>query len=479
MAAAPERQAGERAASQTPPRRLSAASPATGPNKQLARAASHSRPLANEAPSTPAEAPAEGDDQLAILDGAADVEPWLALPEVAARRARLGLSEPSVAAFADKCEFVSLGNFCGVARALQAAGLKRCSYPFDWVRSPLWGVQHCLETDFEDFLTFTTNRCDDEHNLKIFQASRWGGSFWHHDPSLPKVKADMVRRIERLLCINGNEASSTTPRVYVRAVNSSLEVEATLKLYELLSSLLPEAQTHLLMIMDFQLSTGPLRLEDNNSRVLFYRVHESIFAQAPWSMQRTAEAYTEGIAAAVKLWAAGPSSASWAAVPSVHGLEGLREAVDHFDGGSPASESFWPRRLQGQQICLRGAKHRLPGLLVPAPLLQKAVGASEVMQVRVPEGVAPGAMLHTEVFGRQLRFPVPEGASTGQLLQLRLAAGGMVTTALVVATAAATAATAATAAGQGFEMEQQALAKEAARPSPANLEELTEAAAAR
>lgn len=68
------------------------------------------------------------------------------------------------------------------------------------------------------------------------------------------------------------------------------------------------------------------------------------------------------------------------------------------------------------------------------------------MQVRVPEGVQPGALLSADVFGRRLRFPVPEGATTGQLLQLRLA-GGIVTVALVVAAATATAAAAAATAG--------------------------------
>lgn len=414
------------------------------------------------APAVGGAATAPAGEHTSILDNAAECTPWLAECEVAARRARLGLDEPTLAAFAEQCEFISLGNFCGVARGLQALGLKRRAYPFDWVRSPLWGVMHCLETDFEDFLTFTNVRSDPEHGLRIFQASRWGGSFWHHNPSEPNVKASMVRRIERLLGLGGEDQLSR-PRVFVRAANSTQELEAAVQLHDRLAKLLPEAGVYLLVLVDFQLGTGPLRLEERE-RLLFYRLHESSFAQ-PWSMQRVAESYAEAIVAAVRLWIAWPDAR--AEVPAFQGVAALMEVFDQFDGGNPASDSFWPRRWQGQQISLRGSKARMPGLLAPAPSVQKHAPATEVMQVRVPEGVQPGALLHTEVFGRKLRFPVPEGASTGQLLQLRLAAGGIVTTAIAAAAATATAAAAAAAAGQQLGQASSTIPPEAALRSAA------------
>ena len=47
------------------------------------------------------------------------------------------------------CEFISLGCFCAVSHAFQLLGLKKNSYPFDWVRSPMEGIMHCLDSQFQ------------------------------------------------------------------------------------------------------------------------------------------------------------------------------------------------------------------------------------------------------------------------------------------------------------------------------------------
>ena len=66
------------------------------------------------------------------------------------RRETVGLNDPVVAAFCDSCEFLSLGCYCGPACTLKSLGLKKVTYPFDWVRTPADGVIHCLQTNFED-----------------------------------------------------------------------------------------------------------------------------------------------------------------------------------------------------------------------------------------------------------------------------------------------------------------------------------------
>jgi len=415
---------------------------------------------------------ASGDDS-SILDDASETQPWLAETAVAERRSRLGLDEPTLATFTQGCEFISLGNFCGIARALQALGLKKRSYPFDWVRSPLDGIIHCLETEFEDFLTFTTIRTDEAYGLKIFQGSHWGGSFWHHNPLAPKVKADMVRRMERFL--GSAEVPASRPRIFVRCVNTTRELEAIPQLLQTLTALFPEAHVRLLVIVDFQSSCSLVQLEEEGfttDRLLFYTVNEQVFSQLPWCMQRVAEAYAEAVTHAARFWASSAQTPRTGQAPAplriAADLAELRGAVHEFDGGSPASESFWPRRLQGQQITLKGGKPRMPGLLPQqtqtqqpqqAPqqqLLQSTPRVRQVQQqhpqkdvthVRVPDGVPPGALMATDAFGTKLKFPVPEGATGGQLLQLRLV-GGVLSVALVVAAATtATAAAAATAAG--------------------------------
>jgi len=392
---------------------------------------------------------APGDDA-SILDDAAETQPWLAEIAVAERRSRLGLDEPALATFMEGCEFISLGNFCGIARALQAIGLKKRSYPFDWVRAPLDGIIHCLETDFEDFLTFTTIRTDDAYGLKIFQGSHWGGSFWHHDPSAPKVRADMVRRMERFLGFA--EVPASRPRIFVRCVNTTRELEAIPQLLQQLTALFPEARVRLLVIVDLQLSCGFIELEEEGftaDRLLFYTVSEQIFSQLPWSMQRVAETYAEAVAYAGRFWASaavhGPRMLQAPAPPRIAAdLAELRTIIDEFHGGSPASESFWPRRLQGQQITLKGNKPKMPGLL--AQQTQPQQPQQDVMHVRVPNGVPPGAFMATEAFGTKLKFPVPEGAVGGQLLQLRLVEGVLSVALVVAAATMATAAVAATAA---------------------------------
>uniref|UniRef100_A0A7S2EXQ3 Uncharacterized protein n=1 Tax=Alexandrium andersonii TaxID=327968 RepID=A0A7S2EXQ3_9DINO len=245
------------------------------------------------------------------------------------------------------------------------------------------------------------------------------------------------------------DVTPSQPRFYVRAVNNTQELEETAKLQEMLTCLLPGLPLYILIIVDFQLNAGPVRLEEGPGcdRLLFYRVHERVF-QLPWSMERVAEAYAEAIAFALRVWAAGTTA--WSAVPAVKGLPQLMEVMDQFSGGSASSETYWPRRVQGQQICLRGSKPKVPGLLVPAPPFQMPVVAADVAQVRIPEGAQPGGFLDTDVFGMRLRFPVPEGASTGRLLQLERMADGIVSTFLVAATATTAAATAGVVSRQGM-----------------------------
>ena len=46
----------------------------------------------------------------------------------------------------------SVGFRCSVAGILKQMGLKHESYPFDWLVSRLHVIQHCIETDFREFL---------------------------------------------------------------------------------------------------------------------------------------------------------------------------------------------------------------------------------------------------------------------------------------------------------------------------------------
>jgi len=81
--------------------------------------------------------PQQQQQQLVDIDAwlKEDQDPFLAPEAQQERQVALGLKETTLAAFIDKTEFVSIGNFCAAANALQALGLRRHAYPFDWVRS--------------------------------------------------------------------------------------------------------------------------------------------------------------------------------------------------------------------------------------------------------------------------------------------------------------------------------------------------------
>mmetsp|Transcript_27125 Transcript_27125/g.51034 ORF Transcript_27125/g.51034 Transcript_27125/m.51034 type:complete len:514 (+) Transcript_27125:66-1607(+) len=289
-------------------------------------------PVAVVAPQAPPQSNASG------------LEPWLTVEAQQQRRANLHLTEPAVENWIEECEFISLGCYCGVSRSLQCLGLKRFSYPFDWVRSPVFGLTHCLENHFSDFLSWTVLQNEGPHG-KFWGSSAWGGSFWHHDPSSPEVHEEFTRRVERLYGMRDFPADRT--RVFVRAVNSTRELEDSIRLRDSLMRAFPVAKIYLLILVDLQVDVGPFCLQnDDHCNLLFYRISDAVFADQ-WTMQKQGEAYAEAIAFAACLWA---GQSNWSSLPSVPDLKKLTEVVTHFDGGSCANELFYPRRFGGQQI---------------------------------------------------------------------------------------------------------------------------------
>lgn len=287
-----------------------------------------------------------------------DVEEWLTTDAQQQRRTRLGLMDDYVLEFIEQAEFISLGNFCGVSRALQAMGVKKYSYPFDWVRTPSYGVIHCLENDFEDFLTFTVAR-DEGPKGHLFGGSHWGGSFWHHNVLDKKEKDNFTRRVERLY--GEAEVPPTMARVFVRAANSTREIEDTIRMYEALCNALPDAKAiYLIVFVDLQPQAGFLRLESHDYNIIFAKIHEELFVNngANWSMQRQSEAYSEGMAPAIRAWAG--SQADCERIVSMPSLQHVSHSCSSFDGGSTAVDLFFPRAFQGQLISVQRKNKRPP-----------------------------------------------------------------------------------------------------------------------
>eukprot|EP00928_Gymnodinium_smaydae_P071983 TRINITY_DN5543_c0_g1_i2.p1 TRINITY_DN5543_c0_g1~~TRINITY_DN5543_c0_g1_i2.p1 ORF type:complete len:527 (-),score=67.49 TRINITY_DN5543_c0_g1_i2:377-1957(-) len=366
---------------------------------------------------------------------------WMEPPRQLRRRTALGLEEPDVCAFWSECEFISLGSWCGTARALQGLGVKRYAYPFDWVRSPSDGIVHCLENDFEDFLTFTMAAPEGpggEHTS--YKNARWGGSFWHHDVQQPKIADDFSRRVERLLGL-GEDVPWTKARIFVRVANSTKELYAAQKLYAALRKALPSAPLYLLIIVELQDWDGPMSLpydqhETSTGGLLFYRLQGDLFGEH-FTMQKVAENYSRAIASVIRIWA---GVLCPYVAPSLDALVG---SCEQMDGGSTAWESYWPRRFFGQRMPLRVAEPRLPTLL-PEIAKASSLPAKEHLKESATSSNAFKGDAPTDGKSSSTQVAAPPAATARVVAAGAVSAATvMTTTAAVAATTAATTATAA------------------------------------
>lgn len=328
------------------------------------------------------------------------------------RRADMGLNTDKVQKFIDSVEFVSLGCFCAVSHCLQLLGLKQNSYPFDWVRSTIEGIMHCLEMQFEDFLTYSTYEVKGQYI--VFGGTRWGGSFWHHNLEVPLTKTDMERRVSRFCGTSSVPAQKS--RFFVRVVNSSREVTAAPRLREALRKTLPEAgEIFLLIIVDLQSSPGPLVIPGADGHgLLFYSISEletlaplKSMKQGPESFVKCSETYAKAVAFALKYWSGEETSER---VMQFQSVRHLCAAVDQFDGGNPGSDLFFPKKFMGQALAPALPSVQLPSLLAKV----------RTQTCILPKDIDISLQFHMECFGKHLVVRLPPSACAGNVLQVML-----------------------------------------------------------
>jgi len=277
-------------------------------------------------------------------------DPFLSAQLQSIRKSKHGLSDTKTSKFIDSTEFISLGCFCAATHSLSALGLKRFTYPFDWNRSPMDGIIHCLENNFADFLTYSYVQDQGEKGV-LFASTQWGGSFWHHDLTKAKIKEDFARRIDRFRGLRDVPASKT--RVFVRAVNSTQELHAALVLQSALRTILPDAKVLMLMLIDLQSTSCCMRASSIGDDIVFARIHEKLFAQCTmnWTMEQQSDAYSEVVALAVRFWAGHDDAAH--KIQEVACLQEVFLACDPFDGGDPGTELFLPKKTAREKAPLR------------------------------------------------------------------------------------------------------------------------------
>jgi len=347
-----------------------------------------------------------------------DQDPWQAPPwadraSQGPRRQLLGLDDLQVKAFTRECEFVSLGCYCGTAFALQTIGLKSFSYPFDWLRSPIEGVIQLLDSGFQNFLTYSTQVDKGAHGM-LYGETRWGGSFWHHNPADAKVLQEFGRRVDRLTGQRSTDVAMAKTRVFVRVANSTSELGNTLRLHKALQRIVP-SRCLLLVLIDMQKEAKVFQV-DGTRDLLFCTVQDSVFQEpgVHWKvqMQFGSEAYAYAIARALRHWALGPNAQP---VEKVVSLAALEAACLSYDGGNAASELYVPKRIEGlrargvsqipQHVQALAAPAQLaPALVAPAPSMSPpVVGANAVP--------APSVAFHRQLSPGPrggARAPMPE-----------------------------------------------------------------------
>jgi len=108
----------------------------------------------------------------------------------------------------------SLGESCFTATAIQRNGLKKMSFPFDWIFIDHNNLVDCLETNFEVFLDkdnyrkTTNNKC--EH---VVYKHRYGPMFNHVNPTDDTTYYYYTRCVERFQRLRVSSCS----KLFIRA----------------------------------------------------------------------------------------------------------------------------------------------------------------------------------------------------------------------------------------------------------------------
>jgi len=338
---------------------------------------------------------------------------WAGAALVTPEQPRKRFACPMAEVWARQFDFISLGCYCTVAQAIKDLGIRQRAYPFDWVRSPIEGVIRCFEDKFEDFLTFTETRQAQGHT--VFEGSRWGGSFWHHDIMDDKVHNDFCRRIQRLL--GNGEVPLNAPRFFVRVANSSRDVEMVFHLKRSLQQAFPDAPIYLLLIVDMQEVNCLARIEgaDANNLLFFLLDHRIVFKPnlaGKKAFLHRSGTYAEAIAAAAAYWAAGgTSSHASGAVASFQSLREFSSSLEQWYGGDCASQLFSPQYFKGRKV-------RSDGVVGLPKLLH-----GQNVEFRLPGEIRPGMRLQVNMFGMTVSLEMPPDALPGALVKCRLVEG--------------------------------------------------------
>lgn len=281
-------------------------------------------------------------------------------------QAALGMSIPEAGKLV---QVVSLGSYCGAKLTLRRLGLGEASMPFDWMRTSIHGLLHCLEHDFDGFLEWSTKlevtQCQQRMTVYRSEVS----SFWHDDLEDEVDREKLRRRVRRF------DELAADPRralLFVRSTAGSEEVKYSELLLDALQRRFQVGgcRVWLLIILEDQPLVGPI-LHARRPELLFWvqprftgKLSPYLDTPAPfedavvWAVQRLlgdpAGFYPRGQPGTHEQWPTVSSSAEildpgeplcraglhetscgiWAGEVAINGLAGevMLAAFDGFDG---------------------------------------------------------------------------------------------------------------------------------------------------
>ena len=170
----------------------------------------------------------------------------------------------------------SLGFNCHSAQLLKSNGLKKASYPFDWIMSSLDVVKKSIEDDFQTYL-------DRESYLDCGRSDRCGhkiycdNMFVHHNPLLNQSDYDYfvrcVNRFRGVLSSENNKLFIISVINGEHGVGNKLSqnlIDQFMELYDIIVQKTKNA--HLLVIVNYPNKKNNKAVITNNKNVTFLEI---------------------------------------------------------------------------------------------------------------------------------------------------------------------------------------------------------------
>ena len=168
--------------------------------------------------------------------------------------------------------YCSLGGICHSSQLLKINGVKKSSYPFDWIFSNIPMVKHCIEDNFKSFLdksqysdyeinnTLIENKCEHSFYGEIVFKGQHKVIFNHHNPL---SKQEDYHYFER--CVNRFRELliSDEPKTFI--IFCGVDSYEFSELFEFNDFIRKHTNNYTLLVIQNEVS-------DKNSHILYDRI---------------------------------------------------------------------------------------------------------------------------------------------------------------------------------------------------------------